>query len=158
VPAYDQAGTYPVTFTVTDSLNAIVSETIQITVSNVDRPPVSRITVLGVSGHTVRLSRASSSDPDTGDTLTYIWYCEVPFAGIFGVPSYSPYGVETTVTYPSNMPSGTYRIWLYVTDSSGMTSAAPVSVHINWPPVARILISTKIILRIYYFMGYPIIS
>ena len=72
-PTYDQGGNYVVSFTVTDngSPPASASETITITVSNVNRPPVlSPIGDKTVNEGQLLEFTITATDPD-GDTLTY---------------------------------------------------------------------------------------
>jgi hypothetical protein len=76
-PGYNQSGSYPITFTVTDNgtPNLTDEETVTITVNNVNRVP----TDIDLSGSTVYenqpvgtpVGTLSTTDPDAGDTFTY---------------------------------------------------------------------------------------
>lgn len=70
-PGYNQAGTYPVTFTVNDGAGGSDSETITITVKNVNQAPV----IEPINAKEIRVRetlefRITAADPD-GDTMTY---------------------------------------------------------------------------------------
>ena len=70
-PAFDQAGTYPVQFSVTDETD-IDSETVTITVNNVNRVPILNPIGSKSVDENIELSfTVSSSDEDTDDTITY---------------------------------------------------------------------------------------
>ncbi|HJX47810.1 MAG TPA: PKD domain-containing protein [Gaiellaceae bacterium] len=72
-------------------------------------------------GATVTLDGSASSDPDAGDTLTYAWTqtsgTPVSLAGVTGT--------HPTFVAPDN---GTYAFQLTVTDSSGQTDTASVTI------------------------------
>ena len=69
-PDYAQAGSYQVTFTVTDG-GLTDSQTITITVSNVNRSPIlANITNKSIAENNQLLFTISATDPD-GDTLSY---------------------------------------------------------------------------------------
>jgi hypothetical protein len=73
-PSFGQAGIYHVNFLVSDGFGGDVSETIQITVNNVNRPP--SISSVSSDKTTVVINETfdvtvTASDPDVGDTLLY---------------------------------------------------------------------------------------
>jgi hypothetical protein len=78
-PGFDEAGTYPVTITVSDGTDDD-SETFDIVVGDVNRAPV--LATIGNQsvdeGATLNVP-LSASDPDSGDTLTF---------GASGLPSF----------------------------------------------------------------------
>ena len=132
-PTFDQAGDYTITFTVSAGTLSD-SETLTITVNNVNRAPVANTG----SDQTVNryilvnLDGSSSSDPD-GDSLTYTWILN------------SPAGSSATLSNqnsanPSFTPDilGTYQLQLTVVDIYGATSTNTVTITaINRAPVAN---------------------
>ncbi|HWQ34115.1 MAG TPA: Ig-like domain-containing protein [Blastocatellia bacterium] len=70
-PGFSDAGTYTLTLTAKDNLNAITTRTIALTVSNTNRPPSSGGQSLTTSEDTALNITLSGSDPD-GDTITFI--------------------------------------------------------------------------------------
>jgi hypothetical protein len=73
-PSGAEAGTYSVTFTVSDG-SLTDSETISIVVSVTNRPPVANAggTYFGATNRSLQLHGSGSSDPDAGQTLSYNW-------------------------------------------------------------------------------------
>ena len=128
-PTYAQAGKYPVTFTVSDgSLSA--SETITITVNNVNRPPV--LTAIGpktVTEGSPLTFTISGSDPD-GDSLTF-FTSALPSGASFNS------GTKTFSWTPAVGQAGTYQVTFAVTDGMLSTSdTITITVnHVNQPPV-----------------------
>ena len=112
-PTYDQAGSYNVTFTVTDngtpSLND--SEVVTITVNNVNRSPVlDPIGAKSVNEGGNLSFTITGSDPD-GDTLTY---------SVTGLPSGATFNAATRTFdwTPGYTQSGSYNVTFAVSDSS----------------------------------------
>jgi len=105
-PGYDQAGTYPVTCTVSDGQNQ-VSEAIVITISNVNRSPVlDPVTDQTVySGSLLRLT-VSATDPD-GDTVQY---------SANGLPDDAVFSDQTLEWTPSNSQNGDYTVTFVASD------------------------------------------
>ncbi|MCP4261686.1 MAG: hypothetical protein GY774_29915, partial [Planctomycetes bacterium] len=113
-PTYNQTGTYSnITFQVSDGKD-IDSESITITVGNINRPPVlGPITDITVSeGATITLNPAAT-DPN-GDALTYT------YSGWMGSASY-------TTTYDD---AGTHTVTVTVSDSS-LSDSQVVTVIVN---------------------------
>lgn len=126
IPSYTQAGTYSVTFTVSDAQGAEDSETINITVGNLNRPPVARLSARFLTTNQVVFSAAGSSDPD-GDSLTYYW--------IFG----DGISQSTNFSFVTHryVRSGWYNVIVIVRDSYGLGAAAGIRILVNMPPVIR---------------------
>jgi hypothetical protein len=141
-PDFTQAGTYNVTFYATDDALAVDSEVVTITVTNVNRDPVSNAGVdqTGVAvGDTVTLDGTASSDPD-GDPLTYSW---VQIGGQTVTLSSATDSMPTFTTSVTD----TYVFELTVND--GLSSSAPDTVSIdvvNVAPPAAITDLTIVIL------------
>ncbi len=88
-----------------------------------NRPPTATVTANPTSGDVpldVRFDASGSSDPDSGDTLTYIWN--------FGDGSPA---VETTTSAANHTytEAGTYPATLTVRDKSGAEDTATVSIY-----------------------------
>ena len=130
-PTYTQAGSYNVTFSVNDGNSGTASETITITVSNVNRDPV-----LGAIGSKSVVENSnltftlSATDPD-GDTLTYS-ASNLPTGAAFntstGVFSWTP-GLAQAGSYPG--------VRFTVTDGnlSDSEDIAITVTNTNTPPV-----------------------
>jgi hypothetical protein len=110
------------TLTVTDAHATTATDTVSVTATN--RAPTARITgpTQSALGMTVTLDGSTSSDPDTGDTLTYAW------TGTSGPNVSGATGTSATFVYAANGP-GTDVVTLVVTDNHGSASAtATISV------------------------------
>ncbi|MDO8748652.1 MAG: putative Ig domain-containing protein [Candidatus Omnitrophota bacterium] len=130
-PTYTQAGSYNVTFSVNDGNGGTASETIAITVSNVNRDPV-----LGAIGNKSGIENSTltftviASDPD-GDTLIYS-SSNLPAGATFnastGVFSWTP-GLSQAGSYPA--------VRFTVTDGN-LTDSEDITITVtntNTPPV-----------------------
>jgi hypothetical protein len=134
-PDYTQAGNYNVLFTVTDNgtppLSA--SETITITVGNVNRPPV--LDPIGnktVNEGQVLTIKITATDPD-GDTLTYS-ASNLPSGATFDPVS------QTFTWVPNYDQAGNYSVRFTVTDNvtspESDTEEIIITVgNVNRPPV-----------------------
>ncbi|HSH00288.1 MAG TPA: putative Ig domain-containing protein, partial [candidate division Zixibacteria bacterium] len=123
-PSYTDSGTYTVTFYATDSDLAVDSETVTITVFNVNRAPVANAgsDQLGaLNGALVQLNGAGSFDADT-DPLAYSWQQLTGPA----VTLSNQFAQSPTFTAPS---PGDYRFALTVND--GSLFSAPDTVYIQ---------------------------
>ncbi len=109
-PDYAQAGSYQVTFSVTDS-ELTDSQTITITVSNVNRSPVlANITNKSVAENNQLLFTISATDPD-GDTLSY-------FAS--ALPADATFNNRTFTWTPSFDQAGQFYVTFIVSDGSAI--------------------------------------
>jgi len=141
-PTFDQAGTYFVTFTATDgSLNT--SETIKITVSNVNRAPV----LNPIGNKTVNETQLlqftiSGSDPD-GDNLTFSTINLPPNA------SFNPATKQFSWT-PNMTQSGNYNVTFYVSDGS-LNDSEKITITVintNRPPVIDSYLPSSLMLKL----------
>jgi len=115
--------------TVTDTAGATDTETVSVTVNALNQAPtaVIQMTSTGVNeGANVSLNGSTSSDPD-GDTLTYDW------SQLSGpsVTLNSATSATSTFTAPSVSSSIQLSFRLTVTDPSGETSSADVTITVN---------------------------
>jgi Putative Ig domain. len=109
-PGYDDAGTYNVTFVVSDS-DLFDSQTMTITVNNVNRAPV--LTNIGnknVDENTTLSFTISADDPDS-NSLTY------SATGVPGTANFDPDTREFTWT-PDYGESGIYSVTFIVSDGN----------------------------------------
>ncbi|WP_282164920.1 PKD domain-containing protein [Cellulophaga baltica] len=134
--SFTTAGTYTVTLTITDDgTPALTStDTITIIVTEANQAPTGVATsdvLTGEASLAVQFTGDTSSDPDTGDTLTYAWD--------FGD------GTTATTANPSHTftTAGTYSVTLTVTDdgtpalsSSEVTLTITVTAPANQAPTA----------------------
>lgn len=124
-PSYSQAGVYPITFTVTDLHGATDSETVNVTIVNVDRSPIASAGLdQSVSlSSVISLSASASSDPDA-DTLTYSWS---KVSGPGTVTFSNPSNLSTVITFSE---VGTYVIRVSVSDGT-LSSFDQTTVTVN---------------------------
>jgi hypothetical protein len=123
-PTFDQAGSYPVTFTASDG-SLTDTEEITITVNNVNRPPV--LTAIGprqvLEGANLHFG-LSGSDPDlTALTFSAV---DVP-AGAVLTDNHN--GTATFDWTPSNTQSGFYGVTFIVSDGS-LADSEVVSIEV----------------------------
>ena len=115
--------------TVTDSRGA--SDTDDVTI-RVTSPPVANAgsgqTV--ASGAVVTLDGSGSSDPDTGDTLSYLWE-QVPGVGGSGITLSDATAVSPTFTAPTGPAALAFK--LTVTDSQGASASDTVAITVQAP-------------------------
>ena len=118
---YTSAGTFTVTLTVKDEYGVTGTTTLPVTITEPtgNTAPTALISAPTCVGLTCGLSGATSTDPNTGDTITYLWN--------FG---------DGTATSTSASPShtflagGTYQVSLTVTDGWGKATTATRSVTV----------------------------
>jgi len=113
-PGYDQAGAYPLTFTVSDG-QAQDSEQITITISNVNRSPVLEPLVdrTVYSGSLLSMT-VSASDPD-GDAVQY---------SASGLPTGATFSGRSLEWTPSNSQGGDYTVTFVASDGQLQDSQA----------------------------------
>ncbi len=107
-PNYAQSGSYNVTFTVDDSKGGTASETITITVNNVNRPPV----IESIHNYTVFEGKPLSfsiktSDPDSEDEI---------LISLSGIPHGATFPNSVFNWTPDYNQSGIYLLTLTVSD------------------------------------------
>jgi PKD repeat protein len=122
--AYAAAGNYSVTLTVTDNKGVVGTSTRQITVGQVNQPPVASITSQ-CTNLACSFDGSASSDPE-GPIASYAWNF-----GDGGTAS----GATANHTYTA---AGTYDVSLTVTDSNGATNTATQSVSVSTVPESRV--------------------
>uniref|UniRef100_UPI0024948C86 PKD domain-containing protein n=1 Tax=Cellulophaga baltica TaxID=76594 RepID=UPI0024948C86 len=126
---FTTAGTYTVTLTITDDGTPVLTntDTITIIVTDANQAPTAVATsdvTSGAPSLAVQFTGDTSSDPDTGDTLTYAWN--------FGD------GTTATTANPSHTftTAGTYDVTLTVTDDgtpSLSSSEAAITITVTAP-------------------------
>lgn len=119
-PGFSQAGSYSVTFTVSDG-QAEDSETIAITVANVNRPPV----LASIGGKQVdenfSLSfSASATDPD-GDSVSY---------SATGLPAGATFVAGVFTWVPSFTQAGTHSVTFVASDGS-LTDTEQIAITVG---------------------------
>ena len=129
IPGFDQAGTYNISFHVSDA-DSTDSENISITVNNINRPPV--LDPIGekvVNENSLLEFTVNGADPD-GDALTYSTY-NLPAGAVF-----DPDTMTFTWT-PGFDQAGTYNISFHVSDADS-TDSENITITVNntnRPPV-----------------------
>lgn len=122
---YSQRGTYTATLTVTDDNGAANTATVGVTVSN--NPPTAAITSVTPNpvneGSSITFDSSGSSDPDSGDVLTYQWD--------FGDGSPPVVTANPTTSYTYADGPATYTVTLTVTDGDGGTGTATGQVDVS---------------------------
>jgi hypothetical protein len=136
-PSYTQSGTYPVTFTVTDSATPALSdsETITITVTNVNRAPT--LTAIGnktVAENALLTFTISATDAD-GDTLTY------SATGLPTGATFTP-ATRTFSWTPTYAQSGSYPVTFTATDNGSPVQSASETITITVTNVNRAPVAT----------------
>jgi hypothetical protein len=139
-PSYSQAGSYQVTFIASDG-QAQDSETVTISVANVNRPPaLSNIGDRSVDENSSLTFNLSATDPD-GDTLTY---------SASGLPAGAGFSGRTFTWTPASNQVGVYDVTFTVSDgrlqdtetitlavlTSGADAAAPTVTRTSPQPGA----------------------
>ncbi|WFO16756.1 PKD domain-containing protein [Cellulophaga baltica 4] len=127
--SFTTAGTYTVTLTITDDGTPVLTstDTITIIVTDANQAPTAVATsdvTSGAPSLAVQFTGDTSSDPDTGDTLTYAWD--------FGD------GTTATTANPSHTftTAGTYDVTLTVTDDGTpalSSSEAAITITVTAP-------------------------
>jgi hypothetical protein len=125
-PNYSQAGTYQVTLAATDG-QAQDSETVSLTVNNVNRPPVlAAISDKSVNEGSSLSFQASATDPD-GDAIIY---------SAEGLPSGATFANQTFNWTPGYDQAGTCQVTFTATDGQAQNSqTVNITVNVNRAPV-----------------------
>ncbi|UCH90170.1 MAG: putative Ig domain-containing protein, partial [Thermoplasmata archaeon] len=126
-PSYNQAGTYHVRFIASDG-NSHDSETITITVNNVNRPPVlGFIADPSVDENSLLSFSVDATDPD-GQTLTY---------SVSGLPSGAVFASQTFTWTPTYDQAGTFAVTFAADDGQDQDSQVVTItvVNVNRAPV-----------------------
>jgi len=119
-PGYTQADTYQVTFTASDG-QAQNSETITITVNNVNRAPVLEvISDKSVNENSILSFSISAADAD-GDTVTY---------SVGNLPTGATFGSQTLTWTPGYNQEGTYQVTFTASDSQAQDSET-ITITVN---------------------------
>src|SRR3989442_9785248 len=127
-PGYDQAGSYPVTFTATDNGSPALSasEAITITVTNTNRAPVANPQSVTTPANTAKAITLTATDVD-GDTLTY----SVVTGPAHGALS----GTAPNVTYrPAANYTGADSFTFKANDGTVDSATATVSITVTGVP------------------------
>ena len=132
-PQVDTDTTITLTLSVTDSHNATATDQVTITVTDVPPPNTAPTASAGddqtiPEGDTVTLT-GTASDPDTGDTLTYLWTSDRPGLSISGSDTLAP-----SFTAPQVDTDTTITLTLSVTDSHNATASDPVTITVTDVP------------------------
>jgi len=127
-PTYDQAGTYTVTFSVSDG-ELTDDEVIIITVQNKNRPPQVSINYVSseiiTAGESVDFAAKISDDDGDSDISYVIWR--------FGDGSSSTGGLSyKEITHPFNEP-GTYEVTVEAFDKQRESAKTGVTITVNQP-------------------------
>lgn len=123
-PSYAQAGSYSVTFSVSDGKGGIDSETFNINVSNTNRIPV--LTAIGnktVAGNYTLSFVVSGKDEDE-DLLTYTTSA-LPTGATFNAVS------RTFSWTPASSQIGSYNVTFTVSDGNGGADTAEITITVG---------------------------
>jgi PKD repeat protein len=118
---YTAAGTYPVVLTATDEWGATSTSTASVTIGvpAANRAPVPVLNAPSCAGLSCNFSAVGSTDPDTGDTLTYRWdFQDGTASSTAAAPAH---------TFPA---AGTYQVRLTVTDGWGASQTVTREVSV----------------------------
>src|SRR3989338_7962178 len=126
MPTKDQVGTYTVTFSVTDAIGNVDSETIAITVSNGNAPDLSAIGDKSVvAGSTVTFG-VNATDKDN-DVLVFS-ISALQTGAVFDA-------VKQSFTWtPTTEQVGTYKITFTVTDATGNVDTETITITVTAQP------------------------
>ena len=135
----DGDGTYEVTVRVSDG-EKVDTANLQVSLSNVNEAPVADAGAdqSGMSeGAVVTLDASGSSDPDAGDTLSYLW--TQTDGGGRAVALSDPTAPRPSFTAPSNLTAdAVLEFTLRVTDAAGLYAQDTVAVTVAALPVVSV--------------------
>ncbi len=119
-------GVYDFELKVTDNNGLSARDTLQVIVSDHNRPPVANAgtdQLITYPDNSVYLDGSNSGDPD-GGKLLYQW------RKVAGPSAYTIVTLAETVIYVSHLELGLYSFELTVTDAGGLSARDTVNVHI----------------------------
>ena len=120
-PDFGDSGVYNVTFQISDG-SLTDSETISISVANVNRDPVlAAIGNKSVDENSTLSFGVSASDPD-GDTVTVT---------TSALPSWMSFNGTTFTGMPGSSDAGTYQVTFTANDGNGGTDAETITITVN---------------------------
>jgi poly(3-hydroxybutyrate) depolymerase/uncharacterized protein (DUF2141 family) len=125
-----QQGVYRFRLVVTDNLGATASDTLSVTVSAPNVPPVASAGAdqsIQLPVNSVTLNGAASVDPD-GTIMSYAW------SKIAGPAQYNITNTGNVSTTVTNLAVGTYSFRLLVTDNRGATDDDTVVINVAAAP------------------------
>lgn len=127
-PSYTQAGSYTLTFSVSDDKGGTDSKTVTITVTSSNRPPTlaSLANQSVTAGSTITVG-LSATDPDN-DPLSY---------SVTGSPAGASFAGSMFSWTPTTAQAGTYLVTFTVSDYNGGTDSKTLSITViaGTPPV-----------------------
>jgi len=127
---YEQMGSFAATVRVTDNDGATAEDSVTITVTEPNEPPVAILTANPTSGDaplTVTFDASASYDPD-GEIVRFEW---APRSEVYEINT----GVIPTASFTYRLGGTTYTAKVKVTDNLGLSSIAEVPITLN--PDAR---------------------
>ena len=132
-PQVDTDTAIILTLSVTDSHNATATDQVTITVTDVPPPNTAPTASAGddqtiPEGDTVTIT-GTASDPDTGDTLTYLWTSDRP-----GLPMSNSDTLAPSFTAPQVDTDTAIILTLSVTDSHNATATDQVTITVTDVP------------------------
>lgn len=132
VPSATQSGTYQVSFSVSDGKGGSDSEVVSISVIDVNRPPVGKIS--GLSSVTAGAStryKSTSTDPDgSADIVSYSWKVSKGVKILSGKSSKS---MKCRFPAYNATASNKYKVVLTVKDKAGLSSTVRKTVTVKKP-------------------------
>ncbi|MEV7431806.1 PKD domain-containing protein [Nocardioides sp. NPDC092400] len=119
---YTAAGTFTITLTARDEwgVTATATQTVTITEPPTNRPPTAVLNTPACTNLSCNFSAVGSTDPDTGDTLTYRW--------VWGDATPNSTTASATHVFPA---AGTYTVVLTVTDGWGKATTVERQVTVS---------------------------
>ena len=142
--------THTFTLTVTDSMGATATDTVEVTITAPFADPVARAVVTGgqttvASGATVMLDGSGSTEDRRRTITTYAWTGETAEVTASLTDADMDVATFTAETLTVGAPDVTHTFTLTVTDSAGETATATVEITVtsNAPPVATVVTTTR---------------